>query len=393
MIKSYGYKTMCLTGLLCYLLSSCISPFEPVGVKDTAGILVVEGLVLDGGTTVIKLSRTVKLDQQLSTTSVEVQHATVQLIDENNNVIAVAAQQVVNGVPVAGAYVINPISFASELKYALNIMVGDRHYRSAFVSSVHTPEIDEVRWELNEDETIDIKVSTHDPANQSNYFLWAFEEDWEIRSRLFGESRYDQQSGTIIEHSLSGPNNRYYCWASDRSKSLLLSSSDKLSESIISNKKIHQIQPRTTRLSYLYSILVKQYSLDKEAYGYFENLQRNVEEGGSLFAPQPSEKAGNIRCLSHPDEPVIGYIAITQETTYRLFIDAVPLDLGDRWGCDTNEFEEFAFVVLSNAYTQGLGIHFATAPNMYRCVSIRCVDCTVRGGTKNKPDFWPNDHQ
>ena len=393
MVKNYGYKIMSFTGLLYCLLSSCISAFEPVGVEDTAGILVVEGLILDKSTTSIHLSRTVKLDQQLPVTSVDVYNATIQLIDEENNVIAVAEQQIKDNMPVGGTYVFNDaISFAPAQKYALDIWIGNQHYRSAFVSPVHTPEIDEISWALNDDKSIDIRVSTHDPDNQTNYFLWAFEEDWEIRSPLFGNPRYDPQSRTFIEQSLYGPNNRFYCWSSDQSKSLLLGSSDKLSESIISNKKIHQIQPYTTRFSYLYSILVKQYGLDKEAYGYFENLQRNVEESGSLFAPQPSEKAGNIQCLSNPNEPVIGYIAITKETMYRLFINVATLNLGDRSSCD--EGESVDFPDLYGAYLLGLGIHYAEVPDkLYQCVPIRCVDCTQRGGTKNKPDFWPNDHQ
>jgi len=31
--------------------------------------------------------------------------------------------------------------------------------------------------------------------------------------------------------------------------------------------------------------------------------------------------------------------------------------------------------------------------DVFVCAPIRCVDCTLRGGTKNKPGFWPNDHQ
>jgi hypothetical protein len=137
--------------------------------------------------------------------------------------------------------------------------------------------------------------------------------------------------------------------------------------------------------------LVKQYGLDKEAYSYFENLQRNVEGTGSIFAPQPSEKAGNIQCLTDPNEPVIGYVAITNATTYRLYIDMAKLDLDHSWeGCGSGESLELG--QLRNAYHQGLGL-YNIEDSRYICVSNICVDCTMRGGVKKKPDFWPNDHQ
>ena len=389
-----GYIIIYYTALICFL-SSCISVYEPEGVKSLEGILVVDGMIVDMGT-IINLSRTVKLDNCLQgfaqINRVGVSDAIVHVIDEGNNVIAVAEPQITDdGISTPGTYAINgKITFMPDMKYALDILIDNKHYRSAFVYPVHTPEIDEVNWMLNDDISIDIMVSTHDPENKINYYRWAFEEDWEIISPLFAALRFELSTGEFIQQSLIGSNNRYYCWKSDKSKSLILGAYDKLSATVISNKKIHQFFPSHARYSSpsLYSILVKQYGLDNEAYGYFENLQRNVEGTGSIFAPQPSEKAGNIHCLTDPGEPVIGYVAISNATTYRLFIDLSTFDV--RWDCSEVQF--FQLDELYKAYREGFGLYDREESD-YMCVSRICVDCIERGGTKKKPDFWPNDHQ
>ena len=384
-------------------MAGCISEYHPVGVLDTAGILVVDGLIIDNGQTVIQLSRTVKMADQIQTESVYVQNAQIQLIDESNSIIAVAEPQIVDGSRVPGMYVINDvISFNAGMKYALDIRIGNSHYQSDFVSPVHTPEIDEVTWSINEDQSMDIMVSTHDPTNRTQYFFWRFDEVWEFTAALYANNRYDPVTRTVIPQSLSG-DNRYYCWNYDNSKSLLYSSSDRLSETVVKDKKIHHIPANNPRFCFLYSILVKQYGLDKEAYDYFENLQRNVDKTGSLFSPQPTEKEGNIQCLSNPDEPVIGYIAIAKEVTYRLFIDVEKLNLFRHENiCSTDptpEGEQAGEIIpsrtirdIASAYDSGLGIYQVLGASRYRCFMLRCVDCTVSGGTKNKPDFWPNDH-
>jgi hypothetical protein len=399
-LKSFGL----LSVLTVLSLAGCISEYHQVGVSDTAGILVVDGLIIDNGQTVIHLSRTIKVEDQFKKEAVYVQNAQIRLIDESNNTVAVAGPQIADGDPVPGTYVINDgISFNAGMKYALDIRIGNSHYQSDFVSPVNTPEIDEVTWSINKDKSMDIMVSTHDPSNRTKYFFWRFEEVWEYKTALVAFYRYDPVTKTVLDQDLAG-DNRHYCWNYDYSKSLLYGSSDRLSETIVKDTKIHNIPANDSRFCYLYSILVKQYGIDKEAYAYFENLQRNIDKSASLFAPQPAEKEGNIQCLSNPDEPVIGYIAIAKEVTYRLFIDMAKLNLF-RYehicntvqvpdGPETGKYvPSRSFRNMAEAHRAGFGIYEVLGPSMYWCFSNRCVDCTVREGTKNKPDFWPNDHR
>ena len=392
-MKKNTYIVIIHTALI-YMLSSCISAYEAADVEDMSGLLVVEGVILEEGTQ-ITLSRTVRLNESLTGYIFEgVNFATIHIIDEAYNVVAVAEQE-----GTWGPYIVKEkFSFVPGMKYALDIDVYWKHYQSAFVEPVSTPAIDSVNWTLNDDNSIDITVSTHDPNNETLYSLWEYEENWELRATRFGSVRFDPITQTVIQQSLTG-DNRYYCWASDRSKSLLLSSSDKFSNAIIKDYKIHTLYPGNHRYSYLYSINVSQYRLSREASEYFNNLQRNIEDGGSLFAPQPSEITGNIRCLSDPDETTIGYIFASKAATSRIFIPMEELRLNRYEGLpDCSDLEQ-PFGNPAEAYRAGYGVWGTDGHEGFIYASFRCVDCTERTDarfptpSKNKPVFWPNEHQ
>jgi len=396
MKQFYQYLLLFIIGIsVCP--AGCISPYEPLGIKDTGGLLVVEGIILETGTA-IKLSRTVGFNSASNQGMEDVYNADVKVIDDANNIIAVAERQMMNGTINPGIYVVNDyITFTPGTKYALLIQIGEKKYQSSFVSPVMTPEIDEITWKQNDDRSMDIMVSTHDPEGKTDYYCWAFEEDWEYRAQEYGAYRYEPATGEIIEQSIfSSANNRYYCWDSDKSKSIIVGASDKLTETTIKNRVIHNFPSNNSRFSYLYSILVKQYAIDKETYTYFDNLKKNIEQSGSLFAPMLSEIRGNITCLSDPDEPVLGYIFASSEVSSRFYIDMEKIDGEDIYNCNRDEHGyvvtyRFTASELEYAYRLGLGIHYELM-GVYYCVQIKCLDCTLRGGTKNKPDFWPNDH-
>ena len=385
-------RAFALIFILC--LSGCIEPFEPEGVQDTAGILVVEGNILDRGTT-IKLSRTVEIDNiwRPSYFSLEeVNNAIVRVIDDNNHEIAVAKPQIVNGIAIPEYVVSSEIIFNTGTAYALDIQIGGKHYQSDFVTPLLTPEIDEISWRNNEGMSIDIMVSTHDPKNEIQYYRWVFEEDWEIRSQYFSPFIFDTKTNTFIEQSLSGPNNVYYCWASSKSKSILIGETTRFTEVTIKNRIIHNFLSTDTRFSYLYSVVVRQHGINKEAYTYYENIQKIIEQNSSLFALQPTELRGNIKCVSHPDEPVIGYIYASREVlSHRLFIDMSEMERKYNYNCTMEEYHENLMPWFYEQFN--LGIISRNDRGMLLCVPRVCTDCTYHGGTKNKPDFWPNDHQ
>jgi Domain of unknown function (DUF4249) len=381
-----------LLGIILGLSVGCITPYEPEGLEQESNILVIEGSIIAPYGTQIKLSRTMPLTRSDSTGSYYsnegiIENATVTVITDDGQTVAEA-----KAIPGEVYYEVkDSLSYQPDKKYAIHIRINNKEYQSEFVEPQITPEIDEVNFLYKELQQVDIRVSTHDNRpNGTRYYRWKYEEDWEIRSEYFASYIWD---GKVIEPvTLNNPKNLYYCWQKNVSNNFILVNTTHLTENKLKDHTILTIPKYNSKLSYLYSILVRQYALDKEAFEYFQNIQKNIESAGGLFAPQPSEIKGNITCLTNPDEPVIGYINATTETTYRLYIKAYELpgmedyyDCRERIFCLTDK--------ISNAYGQGKAILKQQEKDLYECINIRCVDCTSRGGTKNKPAFWPNDHQ
>lgn len=137
----------------------------------------------------------------------------------------------------------------------------------------------------------------------------------------------------------------------------------------------------------LYYIEVQQNRIRKEAYEYFKNIQRNIEQTGSIFSPIPTEVRGNIVCVSDPKEWVLGYVDVTSTTIMKRFMPELRDFYETSYDCAKNILTGMAL----DGYTYYIYSGAPTVPNRY--APFRCVDCTYDGrGTKNKPSWWPTDH-
>ena len=168
---------------------------------------------------------------------------------------------------------------------------------------------------------------------------------------------------------------------------------------------------KSDRLTQQYSILVKQYSLSREAFEFWNNLKKVNESGGSIFDEQPYLVISNVTCLNDPGERVLGYFQVSAVKQERMYITAHELDDLNlpyfqpdciryvvnpldfhvpgsmtpvmTWGELYHMFVdegEFAFVEpLYNAATNEL--------EDLAFVSTICSDCELTGSL-TKPDWW-----
>ena len=112
----------------------------------------------------------------------------------------------------------------------------------------------------------------------------------------------------------------YRCWNIDTSGFIFIASNAGLSSDVVYEKKLVHVAFEQPQFRWIYSILVTQYALTKEAYEYWDNLKKNTEDLGSIFDPQPFAEFGNIHCISNADEPVLGFISACSATQQRLYI-------------------------------------------------------------------------
>jgi len=382
----------------CFLLQlwGCITPYEPEIKEDVSGILVVEGFIQEQYNTIVKLSKAKPISSKLQTEAVE---GTIVILCDDGTRYSMEPMKE-KGEIVPGSYVAaSPVTFDMNAKYALHITTGGKEYQSEFVAPVKTPPIDEVTWiEDKENEQVEIFVSTHDPANRISCYQWMYDEDWEHISNLYADFWYDPIRNEVVQINLWEPNNIYHCWKSARSNKLIIGNAEDLVDYTIKDQRVAKIDvyENDDRFNYLYGFNVKQYGLTTEAYTYYKNLETNLEETGSLFAAQPTELEGNITCISDPKEVAIGYIAAATESTMRIFIPAENLETITTAFEDCDDAVEMGigftdYEGMARAYKNEYRVRMIDKGG-YRWSPARCIDCTFRGGSKNKPDFWPNDH-
>lgn len=359
------------------LLQGCITDYSPSGIEEEKDLLIVEGAITNDQS-VIKISRSIGLTE--SFTGDEIINNAKVWIERNDGFNSEYATSDGNGV-----YAIQTGELEPGKEYRLNISLDGEEYQSAFLSPLFTPEIDSLSWtKAGQGHPVFMRVSTHDPLNQSKYYRWAYKEIWEVKADLYANVR--EEGGKIIEFDLQTSNNIFYCWGRDSSKILHLDSSEKLKENVISQKKLVEIPPSHDKLSVLYYFAVEQYMIRKDAYDYFYNLQKNIESGSSIFSPVPSEMRGNIKCITTPDIPVIGYIDVSTKTTKEIFVDSSEgLYEPKRSACFsqiTDDPDEAMGLVL---FYMERGVPPSYAP-------LTCVDCnTKEKANKNRPSFWPNN--
>lgn len=355
---------------------SCISEYHPDDTGINPEILIVDG-VITNGETVIRLSRSIALDETFGANNY-VNYATLYI--ETAGGVRSPKAVMSEG----GRYIFSDVALKTDTLYRLRIEVGEDIFVSEYLTPLVTPEIDSLTWKkAGEGEPVNLYVSTTNDNSNSRFYRWTFNEIWEFSAPLYSNGMMDPVVDTLILYDeREGPyNERFFCWLRSNSNQLIVESSVKLSDNVIRNKKFHSIEASNNRLSILYYINVNQYLIRKNTFDYFENLQKNIESMGSIFAPIPSEMNGNIRCLNR-DIPAIGYVDVSTHSSKIMYIDRKEnLYEQPRRSCEISPVKLSGY--LTNFYDPQLGFDYAPAD---------CVDCVRAGGTKNKPAFWPNEH-
>ena len=174
----------------------------------------------------------------------------------------------------------------------------------------------------------------------------------------------------IISCNDPDPNNLppSYCfvtrWSNDFSKSYLNIGSNK--DYSIREQHGHLIHSLDLTIEFIhkYSFLVNQYGLSQDAYMFWSQVDRQLNNVGSIFDPTPTRITGNVYNVDDPEELVLGYFGAHGVTSKRIFLEFEEHELGpDHLSiCDP--------------------IHGGT-------IAEWCSDCRLLpGSSKERPEFW-----
>jgi len=378
------YHIIFLIGIGLLPFIACRKDYNPSILQTNPNLLVVEG-ILDGGTgasSTFTLSRTQKIGDSLGSYTPEL-GARLTILSNNGDTYQLREQG--NGI-----YTSLSLLLDKSEKYQLKIVTQNgSQYLSDLVPVQTAPPIDSLDWQRDQSSgDISVSLNTHDPANNSHYYRWFFTETWEYQSPLIAELVL--QNGLLIFADSS--NQTSTCWRTDNSTDILLGNSTALSQDLISQAPITTIPHANEKISVRYSILASQYILTQSAYRYWSVLQKNTQNLGSLFDPQPSQLIGNYHSLTNPNEPVIGYLTASSIQQQRLFILRSQVGVWDTIApaCPLKNIPQNSFNFQVYNYTDPAygPYYFTTFPPGLEISFKTCLDCRLKGGTTQKPSFW-----
>ena len=356
----------------------CKEPYLPPEINNVKNYLVVDGaLHIGSDSTYITLSRTRSL--QDSVPNIPELNAKVAVVGQNGEHYDLNALG--NGV-----YATDFLGLSPNERCQLLITTADgKRYQADSIPVLNSPPIDSVSWRqdttsVDSKKGVNIYVTTHDPRNSTWYYRWEYQETYEYHAAY--DAFYFFVNGTVIPRQ---PDEQtFICWKSRSSTELLLGSSASLQEDLIFENPLVFIPAGTQPLSVLYSLLVKQTALTREAYDYLQSLRKNTELTGSIFDPQPSQNQGNIRCLDDANEPVLGYVYASTVQQQRIYIS---YRIIEHWG-----YEHKGCILFSGGDEQGRRGYVPVSVAAFTTwwTFPQCADCTMDGGSTTKPAYWPN---
>ncbi len=380
---------------------SCIYDFNP-DLKGQAGYLVVEGDILIGDYTNVRVrwSDPLKPDEEAG--------------GYQEAVIRSAYVEASDGTTYksGSTWNIDTRNADPDLEYRLVLEVDGRGtYVSQWAPVERTAPIDSVAWTISDDKhtmTVDISAS----GEGSRYYRWLVQQTWEYHA-AYQASHYFVPQGSYLKGEYvardtvamyENGENTYWCWNSASIPEMMMASTADQSENRIVRQPLFEMDRYEQRCMYFYSMLLTQEGISEEAWRYYEAMQKNSTDVGGLFSPEPSEMRGNIYNEGNPSELVLGYVSVTAPRTERIFIDMI---LFGRMPRDTysqepeyvqkNEWRKYyrnGWRVYMLHTDEGAGTGRETeADYEFDWLPARCVMCTMQGGTKTKPSYWPNDHK
>ena len=365
--------------LLLFTGFACREPYKPDLISSPTAYLVVEGILNAGNEpTTVRLTRTFKLDD---TAKVKGEINAMVLVEGKDNT---SRQLIMDG---DGIYTSPGLNLVLQNEYRLRIITANgKEYLSDYVVAKNTPPIDSLGF-IQDEKGVQIHVSTHDDTGDTRYYLWNYDETWEISSYYF--SSYKYLNGQVVVRDPS--DYVFTCWKYGNSSNILIGSSARFQSDNIFRAPVAFFANGDEKLDVRYSILLRQYALDKQGYEFYEMMKKNTESLGSIFDAQPLELKGNIRSASDPNELVIGYVSAAVAVEKRFFISVAQLD---RW----NFYQDCSSINVRNnpdsivdAHNSGLSFYSAIgAPfiTYYLAAVPFCTDCTERGGSLVKPSYW-----
>lgn len=362
--------------------SSCIYPYTQELETPENPIVVIEGDILSGGTTVVKLSYMKNLNTSSKYKSVSFPSGKAWVEDENGGVYQM------NGFEVgteAYSLIIPTDAIPEGLKVRLVVIADGETYSSEWLESRKPPVIESVSFSADEAD-VHVAATISEGENSTGYLAVTYDETWEFHADWGCLYEFNMASGDV-EPLMSGYP-YYYCWKSASTTDYTLIDCTETGGGGVTDYPVLTFSRFNNRNHKRYSINVHARTLSEEEYRYRKTLADNSDIGGDLFSPNPGEIGGNLSCESTPGTRVLGYVTACQVVSKRVYLSSqyllpritnydfvIPADEDERWSYYNKGWRPVDMMSVDGE------VGVAWGP-------LRCINCIEAGGTQTRPDFW-----
>ena len=374
-----------------FMMHSCEEPFTLEIDPKYNEQLVVDGMITnEPGPYTVSLS----LSSPLGTNQFFPLSGYQVFIEEENGVSELLVESE-NGVYISSADGIQGIEGE---KYRVRIQSPDgKNYQSDYEILQPALPIQEVYYEV-EYTSVDyfpfdlpgyrFYVDGGEAQQDTLYLMWNLEETWEYESdfKIF-YSYYDR-----IVHPVQNIDTLKTCWATRAVNGFYFFTTEGFSSPEVVNYPLHIVNTDTRKLSIRYSLLTRQMTLTRNAYKYWQKTVEQSTENDQLYTKQPFQVHGNVYNINNPEEPVLGYFATAGISSIRIFVNRPPPTIEMYYQeCFLSENDYFRYGSMFNGPGPDASdpIYVTEDEQGARAVPHpACLDCRMRGGKLEKPDFW-----
>ena len=373
-------------------VGSCVYDFDPK-IAGEGGYLIVDGNIVVGEMSQIRLSYSWSLADTLATkdeTRMAILRQSKMHVEDDKG----GRYESLGG----GAQASFDMREADPSRqYRLVIENSQGTYVSSWASALSPGQIDSLSYQISEDgSTMGICVSTHGNSADPSYYRWQVNETWEYHAETPALYKYiytGDESGEVV--ALPDSESTYRCWLGGYRPEIMTATTEDLTEDRLVDHQLFALNNRDERVSTVYKSEVLQMRIPEEAYRYWVQMDRNEQDVGGLFSPEPSELRGNVVNLDHPEELVLGYVGVMSVARAEMYV----VDAWARFyrreyksppGLDTLRSPADYLEAYNNGRRPTVDVFNDVGIWLgYEWWPLNCVDCTLRGGTTRRPPGWP----
>lgn len=379
-------KTILLIILVIGLVTSCIERYIPDSELDFVPSLIIDATISpDEGEQEIVISESSSPE---SPEFIPVSGCKVTVEDDKSNRFDFAESQ-------PGHYrgVIDGQFVIIGSKYRLSVVTPQgKSYISSFEELQPCPPVDSVYYEIESRPTTDpdqnedglqFLINFEGSQTDGRFYRWQVEETYEYHSS-FPLDRWRDED--LHYHDLAKPDySNFICYKTANLGDIFVLSTEGFASNSYKKFKLQFVNNLTQRLQHQYSIQVRQYSISKGAYQYWQSLRKNNQESVDLFGRQPATVKGNIYSLNDSTERTLGYFSVSSVRSKRIMIHSIPKMKFDKvFYCKA--------IPIDGLLPPDGAIYFAMTEwqgeSVLGTTNEECIFCPILGGTTQKPSYW-----